>query len=291
VQPVSLALQQHVCKTDCKTKDSVMVKVMTAVQYKIERDMVKAAVFHIEQPLRQIEAEVDSILRSTVPSMTLDESYEAKDKMVEEILSSVKEAMKRYGYDIIKVLITDIKPEASILAAMNKINAQRRQRAAALEKGEAEKFLKIKASEAEAEAKRLAGVGMAGMRTAMAYGYLDSIQFMTNSGMTEAEALQMMLMTQYLDTLKDFSRRHSSILVPQRPFAAKNLKELEMQSEASLPAAPQFVFELDEMEEKDATEMTVKAGKGKIIKKKRKKVVKSGSAFCDCDGDVGENQV
>jgi len=90
---------------------------------------------------------------------------------------------------------------------------------------------------------------------------------------------------------KDFSRRHSSILVPQRPFAAKNLKELEMQSEASLPAAPQFVFELDEMEEKDATEMTVKAGKGKIIKKKRKKVVKSGSAFCDCDGDVGENQV
>lgn len=76
---------------------------MTAVQYKIERDMVKAAVFDIEQPLRQIEAEVDSILRSTVPSMTLDESYEAKDKMVEEILSSVKEAMKRYGYDIIKV--------------------------------------------------------------------------------------------------------------------------------------------------------------------------------------------
>ena len=80
-----------------------MVKVMTAVQYKIERDMVKAAVFDIEQPLRQIEAEVDSILRSTVPSMSLDESYEAKDKMVEEILSSVKEAMKRYGYDIIKV--------------------------------------------------------------------------------------------------------------------------------------------------------------------------------------------
>ena len=102
---------------------------------------------------------------------------------------------------MVEVLITDIKPEASILAAMNKINAQRRRRAAALEKGEAEKFLKIKAS--EAEAKRLAGVGMAGMRTAMAYGYLDSIQFMTNSGMTEAEALQMMLMTQYLDTLKD----------------------------------------------------------------------------------------
>ena len=90
---------------------------------------------------------------------------------------------------------------------------------------------------------------------------------------------------------EDFSRRHSSILVPQRPFAAKNLQELEMQSEASFPAAPQAFFESDEMEEKDATEMTVKAGKGKIIKKKRKKVVKSGTALCDCDGDVLENQV
>ena len=34
--------------------------------------------------------------------MTLDESYQAKEKMVELILASVQEAMKRYGYDIIK---------------------------------------------------------------------------------------------------------------------------------------------------------------------------------------------
>ena len=75
---------------------------MTAVQYQIRRDLVKAACFDIESPLSQIEAEVDSVLRTTLPGMTLDESYQAKEKMVELILASVQEAMKRYGYDIIK---------------------------------------------------------------------------------------------------------------------------------------------------------------------------------------------
>lgn len=39
-------------------------------------------------------------------------------------------------------------------------------------------MLKIKASEADAEAKRLAGVGMANMRAAMAQGFQDSMKFM-----------------------------------------------------------------------------------------------------------------
>ncbi|CAK9037861.1 Hypersensitive-induced response protein-like protein 2 [Durusdinium trenchii] len=155
----SLAVNQSQCRSDCKTKDNVTVTVVTAVQYRIQKDMVKVAVFDIASPQAQIAAEVDSVLRSTLPTMTLDESYAAKEKMVEEILPSVREAMGRYGYDILNVLITDIQPERSVLDAMNEINASRRQREAAFEKGEADKLLKIKASEADAEAKRLAGVG------------------------------------------------------------------------------------------------------------------------------------
>lgn len=54
---------------------------------------MKVAVFDIVSPQQQIAAEVDSVLRSTLPTMTLDESYEAKEKMVAEILSSVREAL------------------------------------------------------------------------------------------------------------------------------------------------------------------------------------------------------
>ena len=128
VLPVSLAVSQLTCKSECKTKDNVTVVVVTAVQYRILKDMVKVATFDIASPQDQIRAEVDNVLRSTIPSMTLDESYEAKDKMVGEILESVRKAMGQYGYEILNVLITDIRPEKSVLDAMNQINASRRRR-------------------------------------------------------------------------------------------------------------------------------------------------------------------
>eukprot|EP00435_Cladocopium_sp_Y103_P011258 s3545_g2.t3 len=247
VDPVSLAVRQQECKSDCKTKDNVTVTVVTACQFRVQKDMVKqiqrrlesstiasvdqcgallwgVAHFDIADPFNQIAAEVDSVLRSTLPTMTLDESYEAKEKMVNEILASVREAMGKYGYDIINVLITDIRPERSVMDAMNEINASRRQREAAFERGEAEKLLKIKASEADAEAKRLAGVGMANMRAAMAQGFQDSMKFMKESGMSEKEAMHMMIMTQYLDTLKEFANSHGSIVVPHGPSAVGDLQ-------------------------------------------------------------------
>lgn len=224
VDPVSLAVRQQDCRSDCKTKDNVTVTVVTACQYRVQKDMIKVAHFDIADPFSQIAAEVDSVLRSSMPTMTLDESYEAKEKMVNEILASVRDAMGKYGYDIINVLITDIRPERSVMDAMNEINASRRQREAAFERGEAEKLLKIKASEADAEAKRLAGVGMANMRAAMAQGFQDSMKFMKDSGMSEKEAMHMMIMTQYLDTLKEFAGSHGSIVVPHGPSAVGDLQ-------------------------------------------------------------------
>merc|ERR1711870_29945 len=129
-----------------------------------------------------------------------------------------------FGYDVVKVLITDLLPERSVLTAMNEINAARRQRDAAYERGEADKVLKIKSSEADAESKRLQGVGMAQMRAAIAQGFKDSIKFMKESGMSEQEAMHMMIMTQYLDTLKDFAGSHGSIIVPHGPSAVKDIE-------------------------------------------------------------------
>jgi len=224
VRAVSLAVHQIDCNSECKTKDNVTMKVCTAVQYRITKDDVKTAVFDIVDPEAQMRAEVDNILRSTLPLMDLDEAYTAKDKMVADILHSVKAAMGKFGYDILNVLITDIVPEKSVLVAMNEINASRRQRVAATERGEADKVMKIKASEADAEAKRLAGVGMANMRSAIAQGFQDSMKFMTESGMSNKDAMHMMIMTQYLDTLKEFANGKASIMVPHGPSAVKDIE-------------------------------------------------------------------
>lgn len=65
---------------------------------------------------------------------------------------------------------------------------------------------------------------MANMRAAMAQGFQDSMKFMKDSGMSEKEAMHMMIMTQYLDTLKEFAGSHGSIVVPHGPSAVGDLQ-------------------------------------------------------------------
>ena len=52
---------------------------------------------------------------------------------------------------------------------MNEINAQKRLRAAANEKAEAEKIIHVKAAEADAESKYLSGVGVARQRKVLGF--------------------------------------------------------------------------------------------------------------------------
>jgi len=224
VFPVSLAVQQLACSSECKTKDNVTLSVTTAVQYRINKENVKAAVFEITDPQSQMKSHVDNVLRSTLPSMDLDNAYSLKEDMVKDILADVKAAMGKYGYDILNVLITDLRPEQSVLRAMNEINASRRLREAAVEKGEASKILQVKASEADAEAKHLAGKGIAKMRSAITEGFKGSVQLMQDCGLDTKETIHMMMVTQYLDTMKEFANPKASIMIPHGPGAIKDIE-------------------------------------------------------------------
>jgi len=227
VETVSLATQQMMCTSDCKTRDNVTVTVSTAVQYKIDKHMVKTAVFDIIKPKDLIEAYVDDVLRSTLPTLNLDEAYSAKERICGELIRTVKHHLSKYGYIILNVLVTDLRPNQAVLIAMNEINASRRHRQAAIEKGEADKTLKVKAAEADAEAKFLAGQGVARMRMAMVDGYKASMNSMEECGLSPPDAMHMMITTQYLDTLKEFASngRTSAIMVPTGPSP----KDLEAQ--------------------------------------------------------------
>merc|ERR1712032_738373 len=82
-------------------------------------------------------------------------------------------------------------------------------------------------AEAEAEAKFLSGQGIARMRKAMADGVRESMESMVSAGLTTQDAMQMMITTQYIDTLKEFAHNpnSSSIMVPSGPGAAGDLNQ------------------------------------------------------------------
>jgi regulator of protease activity HflC (stomatin/prohibitin superfamily) len=104
---------------------------------------------------------------------------------------------------------------------MNEIQTQQRLQVAANAKGEANKILVVKNAEAEAESKRLQGEGIAKQRRAIVDGLRESIAAFTDkvSTVNEHEVLNLVLMTQYFDTLKEIGVSSGSkvILTPHAP--------------------------------------------------------------------------
>ncbi len=89
-------------------------------------------------------------------------------------------------------------------AAMNEINAAQRMRLAAFQQAEADKIRVIKAAEADAESKFLAGQGIARQRQAIMAGLRESVTAFQGevSDVTSRDVLSLMLLVQYFDTLK-----------------------------------------------------------------------------------------
>jgi regulator of protease activity HflC (stomatin/prohibitin superfamily) len=194
----------------------------------VELHGVYRAYYKLTNVNRQLTPYVEDVVRSEVPRKTLDETYESKEAVAVAVRLALQHEMKRYGYEIVNALVTDLQPDAKVLAAMNQIEAQRRMRMAAQEKAEADKILVVKAAEADAEAKELSGQGVARQRRAIVDGLKESVvQFNEGvGGTTPADVMQLMMVTQYLDMMKDVGTKEgaSTIFIPHSPAGVNDIQ-------------------------------------------------------------------
>ena len=102
-----------------------------------------------------------------------------------------------------------------------------RLRLAATEKAEAEKILQIKRAEGDAESKYLAGLGIARQRQAIVDGLRDSVLAFSENvpGTSSKDVMDMVLVTQYFDTMKEIgaSSKSSSVFIPHGPGAVRDI--------------------------------------------------------------------
>jgi regulator of protease activity HflC (stomatin/prohibitin superfamily) len=226
---VNLRVQQLDVEIETKTKDDVFVHLQVSVQYKISRDKVREAYYSMDNPRNQIASYVFDDVRAEVPKLELDDVFAKKEDIAIAVQQNIAESMQEYGYVIIKALITDINPDAKVKESMNRINAAKREKEAALEEGEAKKIKIIKEAEAEAESKRLSGEGIAQQRLEIIRGFKESVEdFKRSMGdITHEEIMQFVLMTQYFDTIKDIgsNSKNSSILMPHSPGGMKDFQD------------------------------------------------------------------
>lgn len=102
-----------------------------------------------------------------------------------------------------------------------------RLRVAAKDRAEADKILQIKQAEGEAESKYLSGLGISRQRQAIVDGLRDSVLAFSENvpGTTSKDIIDMILVTQYFDTMKDIgaSSKASSVFIPHGPGAVTDV--------------------------------------------------------------------
>ncbi|WP_407636825.1 SPFH domain-containing protein [Allofrancisella guangzhouensis] len=225
---VSLRVQQLDIIAETKTRDNVFVHMKVSVQFLVEEARAVDAFYKLTNARAQMESYVFDVIRSSLPRMSLDESFENKDAIALDIKKELSEEMSAYGYTIIKSLVVDINPEENVKRSMNEINAAQRQLEATKAKAEAEKLIKIKEAEGQKESMKLLGEGIAEQRKAIARGLRVSIEDVkegTNGSISSEYISSLVMMYQYLDTLENMTKSGKSnvIFTPNSPKGFNNL--------------------------------------------------------------------
>merc|ERR1712196_527863 len=218
---LNLRQQQLNVELETKTKDDVSVKVVVSVQYLISNDKdfsengsYYKAYYKLNDPELQIRSYVLNVVRSAIPKISLDGVFESKDEIAEKVRMDLSSSMSQFGYVIVNTLVTDIEPAAQVKAAMNEINAATRMRKVAIEK-------------ADAEAKYLAGTGIMRQRQAIVNGLRESVKVFSEEvkDVTSKDVMDMMILTQYFDVLKDLGSgaKSSAAFIPHSPAGVSDV--------------------------------------------------------------------
>jgi regulator of protease activity HflC (stomatin/prohibitin superfamily) len=231
---VSLRVIQITLTMETKTKDNVFVTIPISVQNRVRPEKVYDAYYKLADPEAQIKSYVEQVILGHVPGMTLDEVFASQSSIAAAVKQELDADMAGFGYEIVNVLVTDIVPDAKVKSAMNDINAAQREQVAANARGEAEKILVVKKAEAEAESKALQGQGIANQRKAIIEGLQVSIEQFQKvvEGASAKEVIQLVMVTQYFDTLKSIgeSDRTNTLFLTHSPAAVKDVSDQILQS-------------------------------------------------------------
>ncbi|KAF4709906.1 HIR complex subunit, partial [Perkinsus olseni] len=257
---VSLRVRQLNVHVETKTKDNVFVTLVVAVMYEALHDRVYEAFYKLTDPGTQINSYVFDAVRASVPLLSLDELFEEKIRIAHQVKEQLRNLMDDFGFRIQEALVVDIEPDNKAIrngiivyppnhddqvkAAMNEINANRRLRIASQEKAEADKIVTVKKAEAEAESKFLQGEGIARQRRAIVDGLRGSVSEFSSrvEGVGAKDVLELVLITQYFDTLKDVgtSSESSTLFLPHNPGS---LAELSCLMAATIDSRLRFLRE------------------------------------------------
>jgi regulator of protease activity HflC (stomatin/prohibitin superfamily) len=186
------------------------------------------AYYRLENPVEQILSYMEEYFRFHGMEYTLDEMFAARNDMTHELQQMLNYKMNPFGWIVCNILVLDIDPDPKVKQAMNDIITCEKEKRAQQSRAEAEKLTKILAAEAEAKTRELAGEGIANARKAILHGLQESVENFKQAlpDSDPNQILKTVLMTQYLDTIKEASLSgRNTFVMPSSPAQVVAIEE------------------------------------------------------------------
>ncbi|MFW2589718.1 SPFH domain-containing protein [Sagittula sp. SSi028] len=155
-----LERQLPTASQDAITMDNVLVEVETSVFYRILEP--EKTVYRIRDVDAAIATTVAGIVRAEIGKMELDEVQSNRDRLIQQIKSSVEDAVDNWGIEVTRAEILDVNlDQATRDAMLQQLNAERARRAQVTEAEGKRRAVELAAdaqlyaAEQEAKARRI----------------------------------------------------------------------------------------------------------------------------------------
>lgn len=205
VMKTNMRVSQLNVQLETKTLDNVFVIVEASTQFRVNPENVATAYYELRDPAGQLRSYMEDALRSAIPALTLDDAFARKDDVASDVQKTVGAEMSRFGFTVVKTLITSLDPSPQVKSAMDSINAAQREKEATRQRAEAQRIQIETQAAAEAEKTRLQGEGQANYRREIASGIVDQIKSLQAVGMNIGDVNNVVLFNQYLDVMRSLS--------------------------------------------------------------------------------------
>lgn len=219
---IFLNIQELKGEVTVKSSDNAFLTIPWALQFKVIATKVKEAYYELENPEAQMESYILNTLRGEASNLTMEQLFKSNESFEKAVNETLSEKFKKYGYEIINVLVDDPQPSKTLKTSFDEVIASKRKKEAAQNEAEATKIKMIGKAKAEGESLKIKGEAFKDFRKAIAEGNSESIELFLNDikddSLKAKDVLDFFAGVDLREAIRDASKGDSNVIVIPADF-------------------------------------------------------------------------
>ena len=209
----------------CITRDNTQLSVDGILYFQVTDP--KLASYGTSNYIIAVTQLAQTTLRSVIGKMVLDETFEERDLINNQVVSAIDEAALNWGVKVLRYEIKDLTPPAVILQAMQRQITAEREKRAVISESEGKKQEQINLatgareaaiakSEGEKQSEINVAEGKAQATIAIANATAQAISLIAKASEEQGgnTAINLKVAEQYIDAFSNLAKKNNTLIVP-----------------------------------------------------------------------------